>query len=326
MLVKNYGAASALTSLVVIAVIGFLFFDTPHCYSDKSACISQYHNRAIYNNSSEPLLSVFRWAVDNRAAVEVLAGLAPFSFLPPSLSSPWSWLARLAVCIKKLLLCEHLLTNSRADILRSVKAAEIAAEAAKSQAGTAETQNAIAATQTDILAKQHEIGRLQFLATHRPRLRIRHVNVREGLHIGHPTLFFSHGAEIQGGLAVVNVGGSAATIVDTRYRIFFSKSGLPAAAPYDTDFRINLLLPDQILEAGESCATPIFDKIVMERPEPGIDVEMRKFERENWEIFVMGQIRYRDDGGAERFMGFCRRRTSDGRFVAVNDPDYEYED
>jgi hypothetical protein len=139
-------------------------------------------------------------------------------------------------------------------------------------------------------------------------------------------LFFSHGAEIQGGLAVVNVGGSAATIVETRYRIFFSKSGLPAAAPYDTDFRINLLLPDQILEAGESCATPIFDKIVMERPEPGIDVEMRKFERENWEIFVMGQIRYRDDGGAERFMGFCRRRTSDGRFVAVNDPDYEYED
>ncbi len=113
----------------------------------------------------------------------------------------------------------------------------------KQASDSAETQNAIIARQTDIQEKQHEVGRLQFLATHRPRLKIRHVNIVAPLHIGNMTLFFNHGAEITGGLVVVNVGGSKATIVDTRYRMFSSKTGLPALAPYDTDFRTNLLFP-----------------------------------------------------------------------------------
>ena len=40
-----------------------------------------------------------------------------------------------------------------------------------------ETQNAIISAQTDIQQKQHAIGRLQFLATHRPRLIVRHVTI-----------------------------------------------------------------------------------------------------------------------------------------------------
>jgi hypothetical protein len=43
-------------------------------------------------------------------------------------------------------------------------------------------------------------------------------------------------------------------------------------------------------------------------------------------MYVMGQIRYRDSGGADRFMGFCRERGTDGRFRAVDDADYEYQD
>jgi hypothetical protein len=121
--------------------------------------------------------------------------------------------------------------------------------------------------------------------------------------------------EIKGGLVVVNVGGTKAVVIESRYRIFFSKTGLPAEAPYDTSPRPNLLMPGQVLTIGESCATPIFDKIVMEPPPPGIDVELRVFERDNWKIYVMGQIRYQDEGGADRFMGFCRLMDGDGRFA-----------
>jgi hypothetical protein len=190
-----------------------------------------------------------------------------------------------------------------------------------------EKQMLIQGAQTDIQKKQHAIGRLQFLATHRPRLQIRHVAVvHQGKTIGHPTFFFSHGTKVKGGLSVVNIGGSDATIVDTRYRIFFSNTGLPAEAPYDTDFRGNLLLPDQILKVGESCATPIEDTAVMEPPDRNGTQDIRAFDREGWKIYIMGWIRYRDEGGAERFMGFCRERQSDGRFRSISDPDYEWED
>jgi hypothetical protein len=64
----------------------------------------------------------------------------------------------------------------------------------------------------------------------------------------------------------------------------------------------------------------------MEPPPPGADVELRQFERGGWKIYVMGQIQYQDEGGHDRFMGFCRLWGSDGRFHVVEDPDYEYED
>jgi len=193
-------------------------------------------------------------------------------------------------------------------------------------ADIAEKQMLIAGRQTDIQQKQHAIGRLQFLATHRPRLRVRHVSlIAQGDVIGHPTLFFANGNKIKGSLVVVNIGGSKAMIIETRYRIFFTKTGLPTSAPYDENFRSDLLLPGQTLDIGESCATPIEDEIVME-PEKGEDRDIRQFDREEWQIYVMGQIQYQDEGGANRFMGFCRKRKPTGRFLPVKSPDYEYED
>jgi hypothetical protein len=181
------------------------------------------------------------------------------------------------------------------------------------------------AAQVDTAVKQAEIAQLQHLATHRPHLRVRHVSVVTADHIGHPTIFFSHGRKIKGGLAVVNVGGTRAKIVESRYRIFFSKEGLPKSAPYDESFN-NLLLAGQVLDIGESCAIPISDEIIMEPPPAGADLELRKFEREGWKIYVMGQIRYQDESGNDRFMGFCRVGDGKSGFRAVNDPDYEYED
>jgi hypothetical protein len=221
------------------------------------------------------------------------------------------------------------------DMKASIRAAQTAAIAAERQSVTmrqmadiADKQLSITGLQTDIQQKQHAVARLQFLATHRPRLRIRHVSISDpAFFIGHPTMFFNHGGEIKGGLVVVNVGGTKATIIESRYRIFFSKDGLPVTAPYESDFH-NLLLAGQSLDIGESCATPIMDKIIMDPPAPGREdeVELPAFERGGWKIYVMGQIRYKDEGGAHRFMGFCRLQESDGRFRAIDDPDYEYDD
>jgi hypothetical protein len=190
------------------------------------------------------------------------------------------------------------------------------------RAMTASTSAANASA--DIADRQLKITRLQYFAAHRPKLRVRHVSIVTAEEIGHPTIFFSHGAEIKGALVIVNIGGSKAKIIDSRYRIYFTKGTLPVDI-LEEGYKGDLLLPEQVLDIGESCATPISDTIIME-PEGPDGVDLREFQRGNWVIYVIGQIRYQDEAGSDRFMGFCRRWGDDGRFRAVDDPDYEYED
>lgn len=170
-----------------------------------------------------------------------------------------------------------------------------------------------------------KLSRNEFTATHRPKLKVRHVRLRESVAL--PTAFFNHGEDIDGSIVVVNVGGTKAKIVDSRYRIFFSQeSVLPISTPYDRDYQ-TLFEIGHSLDVGESRTAPIVDKVIMKPAPPGIDVELRQFERGRWKLYVMGWIRYQDEVGADRFMGFCRlRNNEDGRFRAVDDPDYEYED
>jgi hypothetical protein len=301
-----------LTVLIAVAVVGFSFFDGYQCKNDKTECVEKYKHSSISNDPSYPLIFIGAWARNNKEAIDPLAALGSFMFA-----------GVLAFFTATLWVATRRLARSTAEL----SAAEVANSAELRKASDiAEKQLAIAAAQVDIQTKQHALARLEFLATHRPRLKVRHINVIDrGKALGIPNMF-DHGHEVRGGLVVVNTGGSNATIIETRYRIFFSKTGLPVEAPYDEDFRPNLLMKDQILLAGGSCATPIVDIIIMERDDPAIGKEMRKFERGGWKIFVMGQIRYRDDAGAERFMGFCQERAGDGKFIPVAEPSYEYQD
>jgi len=174
--------------------------------------------------------------------------------------------------------------------------------------------------------KSAKVAESQFLVAHRPRLRVRHVTIIDaGVGIGHPTIFFEPGAVIEGALSVVNVGGTDARIIRSLYRIYFSKTGLPIRSPLDTSDLV-LIEKHTILKVGESLVAVVRDKIAMEPdPDHGM-IELRQFNREGWVIYVMGEIRFQDEEGNDRFMGFCRELQSDGRFRAVNDPDYEYED
>lgn len=193
-----------------------------------------------------------------------------------------------------------------------------------------ERQIAIAGSQTDLLKAQQEISRLQYLAEHRPRLKVRHVNIMPPVSgpIGHSTLPFIHGAEVKAALVVVNVGGSEAEIVTTRHRIFVSRVGLPPLPPYITKWHADFLKQGEILESGKTTtSTDLIDTLVMDGPLPGTDLRLREFDEGGWVLYVMGQIRYRTPGSnVQRFMGFCRQRTAEGRFRAVDDADYEYED
>ncbi|MES1974201.1 MAG: hypothetical protein V4472_17210 [Pseudomonadota bacterium] len=69
----------------------------------------------------------------------------------------------------------------------------------------AERQLALAARQTDILEKQHEIGRMQFLATHRPKIILREAFVGSVV----------SGQQIDALFSLANIGETAGTITNS---------------------------------------------------------------------------------------------------------------
>jgi hypothetical protein len=205
-------------------------------------------------------------------------------------------------------------------LLRADRTARTTAEATKTLANKTAEMASFADRQADLAKRQH-------IAAYPPRLRVRHVIVPTsfGDMVGQPTFGFDDDEDVEAGLAVVNVGGSDAKIIRSSYRIYFSRTGLPIRSPLDTS-DLTLIAPQKILTVGEAWVGFLTDKIVMKPvPEMGMKV-LNRFHREDWKLYVMGAIRYQDEGGNDHFMGFCRERAKDGRFFAVDDPDYEYTD
>jgi len=177
--------------------------------------------------------------------------------------------------------------------------------------------------QIDTLKQLAAIAKAQHIAAHRPHLIVRQVEI-DSVHSPDFTVMFTHGAKIRGRLTVVNAGGSTAHIVKSEHGIFALKPGLPIRPPYDT-LSPDLLKVGESFSVGETIICKISDTLVMPFDER-LGRPTHQFSDEGWSLYVMGRISYMDDGGAERFMAFCRKRESDGRFIAVKDPDYEYED
>lgn len=187
------------------------------------------------------------------------------------------------------------------DSKRSIAAAEKAANAA---------------------AAQVALGRDEFNATFRPHLKVRHVS------LGAPKLPFTSspgiGDQVVGGLVIVNRGNTRATIVDSRYLIYFSQAseGLPMLSPMD-DRWTELVVPETTLDVGQSLGVGLSDIIATDRQTHDTFIRIGP---NDWAVYVMGQVQYLDESGNERFMGFCRRWLGEGTFEAVPNSDYEYED
>ncbi len=131
---------------------------------------------------------------------------------------------------------------------------------------------------------------------------------------------------VTGTFVIVNSGGTNADIVRGRYRVFWSEFGLPIDLDLEeqgSSFTF-ATTEDGPIRGGESrtyqfsAGTPL-------------GASAKDVASGACQLFVVGFARYADDAEIERFMGFCRRYSlADGtrgdRFIAIKDPDYEYED
>jgi hypothetical protein len=131
-------------------------------------------------------------------------------------------------------------------------------------------------------------------------------------------------------LVVANIGGSDAQILESGYRFLVTDKGLPMSPPFKSDYVKLLLVPDEPLIAHESRVVSVELGEPLGREAGLIGSRVIGY----YEMFVMGFIRYSDViTGRERYMGFCRVFTPpvginklQGRFVPVDNQDYEYED
>jgi hypothetical protein len=189
----------------------------------------------------------------------------------------------------------------------------------KRASGLTETQNAIISRQTDIQERQQGLAHAQFIVDKRPRLHVRHVAVEIPLAVD-PN-------KITGSLIVVNRGGTETQITDSFYRIYINSVGLPMLPPFGDHLSQPLHKPgDGPLIAGASRRYEIVATEVL------TDAYRHNINERGIKLYVMGQIKFADVKGNERFMGFCRvyepPTVTGGNswFSAVDHPDYEYED
>lgn len=167
----------------------------------------------------------------------------------------------------------------------------------------------------------------EFVANHRPRLRIRNVVVRPQAAVNTLPILFAPQALVSGQLYVVNVGDTAATIVESGCWVEWSKRPLPMERSYEGKLG-NGLFGALRLEPGQS-APGVFQS-EKSMGEEGVSLWLGD---SGWMLWVMGWISYTDDRKTPRRTSFCRaymkgpsEHPDDGHFAAVENPDYEHEE
>jgi len=183
----------------------------------------------------------------------------------------------------------------------------------------AEQQIALFGHQTDIIEKQHAVGRLAYIATHRPRVIVRFVQgpfieEREG------ETFYS------AFVTVVNVGVTEATVVavgtDLAWRHatthLWEPPGIDASAK-----DINAV----ILKSGERWTIPVGPKVFSVGE--AINQFTAGFNESGarpFDMCVIGEVRYTDITGTTRHTGFLRvHDPARDCFVTTDEPE-EYAD
>jgi hypothetical protein len=167
-------------------------------------------------------------------------------------------------------------------------------------------QMLISGRQTDIIEKQHAVGRMQFISTHRPRLKVRYFRIINTS---------KEQAIIR--FTIVNVGGSDAKLIGSLGLAKFFAVGIPPAPVY---LGGKELVEPRRFKAGATDE----GAIVFDIPTETSIGEMASAHRA---LYVYGYLVYEDALENTRTTAFCRRYdTALDRFSPVKDPDYEYED
>jgi hypothetical protein len=184
-----------------------------------------------------------------------------------------------------------------------------------------EKQFLLAERQCDLAGRQHGLQREQYLAEHRPRIKIRSIGITRP-----PAgALFQSDRVVKGSLVIVNVGASEATLRQADYRFFCKSGGLPMAPPLQQVKQLFESMLPYTMSGHESCLIPI------ESDGPLGEEAREILVGGPAHLYVMGAVLFSDWNLKERWMGFCQKYTlpqtsaGEGRFVPVENPDYEYE-
>jgi hypothetical protein len=167
---------------------------------------------------------------------------------------------------------------------------------------------------------QVRLFRRELILTKRPRLRVRNVVLRQPkpIHAPIPEIF-ARGTLVSGQFYVDNVGGTPANISDCGCWVTWFQGLLPMERPYEGE---NGNIPIKLkLKPGMSMPIPFCSDKTMGEEGPLI-----KSGEKNWHLYVMGWIEYIDNLRIGRRTAFCREYSaSEGRFIKVDNRDYEHE-
>ncbi len=156
----------------------------------------------------------------------------------------------------------------------------------------------------DLTREQIELARTEYVSSHRPKLRIRHIVPR-----------FRDGEPIKVHCVVTNIGETHARVSLSGATVGIFPHGKPGLQS-----RVMFLASD--LYGGQS---ELF--ITQEDTDFVYDEAWNLDQPHGGATFIRGEIEYQDDNGTKRRTGFSRRYNySTGRFDTVENPEDEYED
>jgi hypothetical protein len=203
--------------------------------------------------------------------------------------------------------------------LRAIsKQAEIANESLRAEMTAAEAAKASA----DAAKAQAELSLKTLVLAQRPKLIVRNVVVKPlGITPELSTPIFQPGHSVEGEFQVVNVGGTPATIFQSGCWVFWNQVALPLHRPYD------YLSPNNPARGVLQPGTAVVGSFMSDKPMDQHAAEIWQAGNQ-WSLYVMGWVEYRDDLGSVRRTSFCRRYDvhRGRRFFSVDDPDYEHAD
>ncbi|MFL6758560.1 hypothetical protein [Sphingomonas sp.] len=167
-----------------------------------------------------------------------------------------------------------------------------------------------------------DLSRSEFNATHRPRLHVRNIVVKDSSGpFQHEAFNFSPGERINGQFYVSNIGSGEARVVESHCEVLWGlKDGLPMQRPYEGK-NGNNPVPRTAIPSGSS----VFGLFSSEEPFTALHWD----ENGRSNVYVMGWVEYIDTSNVRRRTAFCRRyveRDGSRRFYPVDDPDYEHEE
>ena len=164
-------------------------------------------------------------------------------------------------------------------------------------------------------------SRDEFLASHRPKIRIKHLVLAKDILPQEPIIVH---------LTCVNHGTSEATLSEIGIKYFVVRPDRMLPPPTGIDAIPNLGIVGGRLPCGYNWETKCINanRILTQQEHDDIQMERAK-------LYCVGFVSYHDDAKRLRITGFCRVLTfppdqvafqSNSRFRRFRDTDYEYED